>query len=456
MLKVLYANKNLKETIMILTLPWGKDFLDIVVPEHWEIIIPAKAKTSNSSSCSEISIVKNSIMHPIGISPLDAFKLKGKKILIIVDDNTRPTPVYRFIDVVVAELEKSGVALEDIMLVPSLGIHTHMTEDEMIQKVGVSVIKKIKWQNHNAFDDDAHAFFGTTSRGTPVYLNKNIADAHFIISIGMIEPHLWAGFGGGLKNILPGLASAVTIGIHHEIIAHAPQNFNSAGSIPEENSFRLDLEEIKNMIKKDIFSINIILDSDHNIIASFCGDPIKAHRAGVAFSYKTMGLPLKEKVDAIIVNSFPMEINLKQSMKCIGNSLSALKPGGIVMGFLKADRGVDDVKLPDDAKPLWLVKRILRVIGPTRIRDFLDIIKKGLNVEEKFFTYYIMQLILQHDLYLYIPSLSDYEVKQLGYFKRCVRPEDVIAYGQKKLKKNAKVAVFPEGGATFPILGKTH
>ncbi len=438
---------------MEIRLPWGKDALGVTVPDTWNVIYPARISPEKKRRDTGVAIVTKAMQNPFGMKPLDSMKLKGKRVVIIVDDNTRPTPAYTFFTLILDSLKKAGADLKNVVLLPGLGIHTAMTEEEMADKVGAKNLKKIKWENHNAFDPTAQHFFGSTMRGTPVYLNKRLASADLIILVGLIEPHLWAGFGGGMKNILPGVASAETIGRHHEIIAEPPYRFNRVGVLPEENSFRQDLEEIRSMILADIFCVNVSLDHTGEITAAFAGDPIRSHRAGVEHNYNELGLALEKQVDGIIVNSYPMDINFKQSMKCVGNSLPALKPGGVVMGFLRAERGLDDIPMPKDAKPLWLVKAILRLIGPSRVRAFLDIAKKGLNVEEKFLIYYSMQLIRQYDLYFHVPTLSAGEVKALGFFENYADPQAVIDRAVRSLGKNATVAVFPQGGATFPVVG---
>ena len=313
-------------------------------------------------------------------------------------------------------------------------------------------IGQVKWENHNAFDKSKNAYFGKTSHGVDVYLNHHLKDANLVILIGLVEPHLWAGFGGGLKNILPGVAYAETIGHHHSIIAEPPYRFNRVAVDAENNSFRLDLEETFNMIKSEIFCINVVLNSKKEIIACFAGHPIHCHREAVAFTKTICGLLLQKQVDGIITNSAPMDINFKQSMKCVGNTLPALRPKGIVMGFLRAQRGLDDIPLPEKSTPLWLTRTILRTLGPARVLRFLEKVKPGLDVEQKFLTYYSMQLIRAHNLYFYVPSLSDAEVKALGFFERFNQPQEVIERGLKHLGKKATIAVFKEGGATFPLL----
>jgi len=435
-----------------ITVPWGAEKLSLKVPASWELIYPASSGKASKRKISELKIVADALQKPAGSPPIEKLKLRGKKIVIVTDDNTRPTPVSRYLHLVLGALKKGGASMKNVLIIPALGIHTPMFEDEMAVKAGVKNLEEVNWENHNAFDKDKNSYFGTTKRGTPVWLNKHLSDAGLIVLLGMTEPHLWAGFGGGMKNILPGLASAETIGIHHTIITEPPYQFNRVGMAPEKNSFRLDLEEVQGMIPAPIFSLNVVLDHDGRIKGAFAGDPVASHREAVKFNISESGLKLDRQVDAVIVNSNPMDINFKQGMKCVGNSLPALKSGGVVMAFMRAERGIDDIVAPEKGKPLWLVRGILRAIGPSRVLKFLEKVRKGLNVEEKFLLYYSMQLMREHDLFFYVPTLTEDEIKRLGFFKHSYKPQEIIDMASKQIGEKARVAVFPNGGATFPVI----
>ncbi|ACN16314.1 conserved hypothetical protein [Desulforapulum autotrophicum HRM2] len=440
---------------MHIQLPWGDDTLDLNVPDTWDLVWPDSAAENihPGTGMDESLLVEHALDRPMGMPPLETMDLKKKKILIIVDDNTRPTPVHRFFDRILDRLERAGADFDRITLMPGLGIHTAMTRTEMEEKVGKASLARIAWKNHDAFDEKANHFFGTTSRGTPVELNQAVFESDLIIAIGLVEPHLWAGFGGGFKNILPGVASANCIGVHHALISRPPYLVNRVGMAPEDNSFRLDLEEACTLIAAPVFCVNVCLDRSANIVAAFSGDGVKVHRKGVAFNHGLSGRRLSSAVDGIIVNSFPMDFNFKQSMKGVANSLPALKPGGVVMGFLKADKGLDDIVLPQRSLPRWLLKQILKILGPSRTLWFLETMRPGIDVEEKFLLYYSMHLIRQYELLFHVPTLDDHEVKQLGMFKQFYHPQALVDRAARMMKKESRVAVFPEAGATFPILG---
>ncbi len=442
---------------MQIQLPWGPVSLSVSVPDGWDVLFPQRRnqdkKAGRGKAPDELALVRDSIRKPIGAKPLGGLKLKGKNIVIIVDDNTRPTPVHKFFHLILDGLKKSGANMKKITVIPGLGIHTAMNEGEMAVKLGPKNLKMVSWENHDAFDLKANHYFGSTSRNTPVYLNRRLKDADLIVLVGVMEPHLWAGFGGGLKNILPGVAYSETIGIHHGILAEPPYRVNRVGMMPAENSFRQDLEEVRRMIPAEIFCLNVAIDHDRNVIASFAGDPIEAHRMGAEFIAREQGLVLDRQVDGIICNSHPFDINFKQGMRCVGNSLPALSPGGAVMSFMRAERGLDDIVPPEGSKPLWLTKRILRLAGPSRVMKILEKTRKGLNPEEKFLIYYSMQIMRQYDFFIHAPTITEEDAKKLGFFVYCERPEDVIRHGLKKIGKRARVAVFTEPGVTFPIVG---
>lgn len=438
---------------MKVDLPWGDGEVTVNVPPGWELVYPTGSAGIRPAGTDELEPVAEALHSPAGTAPICDRSLANQKIVIVVDDNTRPTPAWKFFHLIVDQLCAAGARREDLLVLTSLGIHTPMTEEEMAAKIGADNAAALRWENHDAHDDSGNVYMGTTGRGTPVYLNRHVKEADFIVLVGLVEPHLMAGFGGGMKNILPGVASAGTIGAHHEILTEPPFKANRVGMMPDANSFRTDLEEARQMMDADIFCVNVVLDPAGRITACFAGDPIDAHRQGVAYTVKHSGLNMDRQVDGVITNSRPMDFNFKQSMKCVGNALPALKPGGVVMGFLRAQRGLDDLPDPDGSPlPLWMVKRILRLIGPSRVYGFLNRMKKGIDIEEKFLHYYTLQLIREYELYLYVPSLSEEEIKKLFFFTGFrENPEDIIAAGTRKLGENAVVAVFPEGGATFPV-----
>jgi nickel-dependent lactate racemase len=438
---------------MRIELPWGETALPVDLPDDWQVHTAEPVTGWSADPRSERDIVAASLADPLGCRALGERNLAGRRILLVVDDNTRPTPVHRFLDLILEELERTGASLGQVLLMPALGIHSPMSESEMAEKVGADNLARVAWKNHDAYDPEETAFCGRTAKGTPVSLNREVALADTIVLVGMVEPHLWAGFGGGLKNLFPGLGSAEAIGAHHGIIAEPPYHYNRVGTDPGDNSFRTDLEEVRDLLDTDIFCLNVVLDQSGAIAACACGDPVRAHRSAVEANTLLAGRRIPGRMDGIVVNSRPMDFNVKQGMKGVANTLPALVPGGTVMAFLKADRGMDDVKPPEKSPPLWLSRTILRLLGPSRVLWFQEKTGKGEGPEDKFLVYYTLQLLREHRLFVHVPALSRDQAKSLGFFTPCSTPEEVVRMGRKKMGRRPKVAVFPEAGATFPLVG---
>ncbi len=152
---------------------------------------------------------------PVGADRIASRNLTGRKILIVADDHSRPTPVRDFIQPVLAELASAGVRDEDIEILIATGVHRLSKPEEIEKKLGAEVLSRFRPRCHDAYDREGLADLGTTSRGTRVFLNKLLTRADLIGCLGAVEPHLLMGFGGGLKMLIPGCAGAETIGTNH-------------------------------------------------------------------------------------------------------------------------------------------------------------------------------------------------------------------------------------------------
>ena len=157
---------------MQIRIPWGPDSLALELPDTWTVVTARADDSNDAPAGNESQIVTRALEAPLDAAPLADRRLAGKRVLIITDDNTRPTPVARFFRLVLNALGQAGVHPEDILVMPALGIHTAMTADEMADKIGPDNLGRVKWRNHDGFDRDQMHAFGRTRRGTPVVLNR--------------------------------------------------------------------------------------------------------------------------------------------------------------------------------------------------------------------------------------------------------------------------------------------
>ena len=432
-----------------INIPFGGKRVCINLPESWSVISELKPNAISPLTDISGSLIEG-LKRPIGSPPLDSKRLSEKKIVIVVDDISRPTPTYQFFQSLLKYLYGCGVRKEDILIITALGVHRSMTTEDLSRKIGRGAVEGIRWINHNYKDAGSHIEVGRTKRGTTVRLNKHLADAGIIICVGLIEPHPLLGFGGGLKMLLPGLAHEETIAENH-MQGVSGERFNYIGK--RESPMRLDLEEAAMMLGKDIFIVNVILNQELKICRFVCGDPVMAHREGVKISESMCAKDIGELADVALVVSNPMNTDLRQGIKCIANAGSSVKEGGIVLALLECKFGIGDVAIPKIAIPhlYTLLRLILKLLGKGRILGFIDRFKKRAGVEERFLMHFSMQIARKNHIFVYSDKLPRNTGKRIGLFRQFADLEEMLRQAERYAPKNARVYVFPHGGATYTV-----
>jgi nickel-dependent lactate racemase len=429
-----------------LTLPWGKETITFSLPKGWKIkgsyepnslpAVPDAAKEAHRS-----------LEDPIGSSSLTEQLHAGMNVVIVMDDISRPTPVQHIYPQVLVILQQAGITPEHITIVPAIGLHRSMSEEEVRLRLGISASAPLQFVNPSCDDLTTMENLGTTSRGTAVWLNRTVAQADFIISIGCIEPHIIASFGGGYKNILPGVAGRITTAHNHTLNCTA-QTFNMVGQPIEDNPMRLDLEEGCRMLKPPVFIINAILNNLQQVVKIVSGDPIAAHRVGTEISANLYGTKIPGPADIIITDSHPMDSDLRQGVKALANTIRALKPGGVIITLVRAEEGVGVFGLASAKLPFN--HRSLQALAPALLPLVSKIKINGLGEEDRFFLYFALRGMLRGSLYLYAPTIPIEVQSHLPFVQFWPTIDEAIAAARKKFPDTADVIIFPSGGISFP------
>ena len=431
-------------------LPWGEIELSLELPADWRVI--AEAQPKGFLPCSSVEgEFQRALAEPLGAAPFHPRDLRGKKIVLVVDDVTRPTPAYRIFPYLRRELERAGADPRDLLLISALGVHRPMSESEMETKVGPPGLQGLAWENHDAHTPGRLARLGVTRAGTEVHINRHLTQADLIISVGSVEPHVLAGFGGGLKNLVPGCAGAVTIGQNH-LRGAVEGKLALIGLDPEANPLRRDLEEAASLLRKEVFLINLVLNPGQEIVKIFAGDPILAHRQATRLARAIYGVELPAPADILITGSSPMDADLRQGAKCIGNVLGAVKEGGTILAFLRCREGVGGFKLSGRSLPHAVMKTLARMLSRRALLTFLDTFRRDLEIEEKFLAFYSLQILRRNEVLAYAPSLEPEQARRLAVLRIMPSPQEMIHRAARRAPPCPTVAIFPRGGVTFPIL----
>jgi nickel-dependent lactate racemase len=300
-------------------LPYGNSTLPVSIPEVWlgGIAIP---RALSPSPDVPLLIVK-ALNNPIGTAPLSELVKPGQKVAIIVDDYTRKTPVDLLLPPVLEQLLAAGVAPADIRLVVALGTHRPMTRAEIMAKVGAEVADRYEVINTPSTTQSEMVYLGRSSTGIPAWVNRTVAEADMRIGLGMITPHLEAGFTGGAKNILPGVCSSITVDAFHTASAFIPEN--QLGRL--EAPLRRTLEQfVGEQVPLD-FIVNAIITLGGEMYECVAGHPIEAHRTGVRYAQTVFGVTFRRRYPIVIANCYPYDFDLWQSAKGVwaGDMLTA-------------------------------------------------------------------------------------------------------------------------------------
>jgi lactate racemase len=433
----------------VLELPWGKEKLELALPASWQlagILSPSPLPAVPDVNAE----VERSLAAPCETPRLREMVHGGSRIALVVDDASRPTPVSSLVPAILREIERGGGCAEQVTVVPGLGLHRAMTHEELRDRVGPA-LDAMSWQNPDPDDAASLVSLGTTSRGTPVYLNKTVAESDVVITVGCIEPHIIASFGGGYKSLVPGVAGRATIAHNHSLNC-TPRTFNMVGQPIQDNSMRLDLEEAGQMLRRPVFAVNAVLNSDMKVVRVVCGAPVAAHREGVLVSAQLYGVPVAAPADVVITDSHPMDQDLRQGVKALANTIRAVRPGGVLITLVRAEEGVGVFGLANRKLPLG--RSALRQLAPVLLRLVPRLKLQGMGEEDRFFLYFALQAMRHARLLMYAPTIPPAVLANLPFVESVSGPQQALALAFGGLPAEASVLVFPYGGVTYPVLGR--
>lgn len=288
--------------------PWGAWYanteLELTFPDAWDVHVAAMAGAPDVSD----DAIRQAFAAPVGTPTIRELARGKRSVVITADDLTRPTQAFRFIPVIVQELEEAGVRREAITFVLSYGAHRPMTRDDLVKKLGAWVVDGFRVYNHHPYENLVD--LGRTTRGTPLFVNRTYHAAELKICNSFITPHPIAGFGGGAKAVLPGVSGIETLQVNH-----TPAMIGAIGGIAsiEGNEHRADLEEAARIAGLDV-SVNAVGTARGGTAGIFVGDFVQAHRAAVALARRVYATRVPDgTIDVGVFNAYPKDTEFIQA-----------------------------------------------------------------------------------------------------------------------------------------------
>lgn len=271
----------------------------------------------------EKDVIKTGLENPFGSEGFSRYLAGCKKLLVIVNDGTRPTPTARILKYIQPQLKAY-----DVRFLIATGVHRAPTEEEYRFIFGdLYELYRNHISSHDSRKDEM-VYLGKSVNGTEMLINKMAADYEKVIIIGSVEPHYFAGYTGGRKSFLPGVASYKTIEMNHK---HALQSSARALQL-EGNPVHEDMLDALKTLKCDVFSIQAVLDKKHRIYGVTAGHINDSFFAAISLAEEVFVTEIPEKADIVVsVAGYPMDVDLYQSQKALDNGKLALKDGGILI-----------------------------------------------------------------------------------------------------------------------------
>ncbi|GHV38123.1 hypothetical protein FACS1894187_16440 [Synergistales bacterium] len=423
----------------------------ITLPEGWKL---RAALTPPPHDAIDIDAeLKKGLKTPIGASSPINYDYRGKNVCVVIDDATRPTPVNRIFPTLLNTLLEAGASGDRLTVLVANGTHAPMSKDAIFNRLGVTGKDKINVVNHDAQDESILDDLGV-EEGLPLKINRLVTASDIVFSIGTIEPHIMAGFGGGYKNIVPGCACLATVSATH-LFGPAASRFGSVGRFPEDCAVRRRIDAAAKKAVPNCFIINTVLDPDNAAVGLFCGEPMEAHHKGCELAREVWGAPLKEKADILLASGYPMTHDLCQASKAFSTGIDALREGGMVLLVLRCHNGLGDYCVSPTNRSYEETKTIVRGQGT---EGYVEAKRKergengfseSMPFYETFLTQSNSEALRKADIYVTTPDIPFETLSGFGLFKAFASVEAMIEEARLRFPA-ADVVLSPSGGTCFP------
>lgn len=424
---------------MKISLAYGKSGLEVEVPEKNLLKVLTLVAAPPLSNL--LKIVEQSLLAPIGASPLGELARKARTACVVVCDITRPVPNKLLLPPVLDTLESSGMRRENITVLVATGLHRPSTPAELELILGSEILSRYRVGDHHAGIREEHVLLGATRRQTPVFIDKRYVSADLKLTVGFIEPHLMAGFSGGRKMIAPGCAGEDTIKVLHSP-AFLDDPLCREGSI-DMNPLHHELIEISRMAGHD-FALDVSLDASREITGVYAGHPEQAHAVGVRRVRELVRATVPRPAEIVVTTSagFPLDLTYYQAIKGMTAALPILKKGGVLVLAAECAEGLGSERFSAMAT---------RFPGAQEFDDWIH--HHPVDIDQ----WQLQECVkaMRHGDVVLVSRGIRREQKEKLFVQSAESVEQAIARGLQKLGPDSTIAVIPKGPYTLVEVAAT-
>ncbi len=408
-------------------LPYGEGDIEVDVPDRNLIGVLEGKKVAVPDLAQEFA---RAWANPIGIDDPVAGFHPGETVVFIVTDHTRPTPSREILPLVWARIS-SRVRREDVTIVIATGTHRAPTDAELDRILG-DLRRGFRVLVHDC--DRGLVEVGVSSRGTPILINRTVVEADHVISIGHIGMHYYAGYSGGRKNILPGVAGRETIERNHAQLLDP----GCEGCVYRGNPISEEMSEAAELVRVD-FIVDSVLGPDGRVVRVVVGDIEAAHAAGRAVWDDIFKVPLPEKADLVIASTGgrPKDIDLYQAYKGLYNAAKAVRDGGMILLVAACPDGIGHPVFEDWIRRCETPEDVFKVFA-----------EEGFKLGGHK-AVYLAKDLARAEIYL-LSEMDDALVER--FFLRPIHdPSAILDLARDRFGSDFSAIVIPHAGDTFPV-----
>ena len=317
----------------VVRLAYGRAGLEVDLPPGADVLEPRRLE----GLADEAAAIRRALREPLGCPPLRELVPPGAAVGVSVCDVTRPFPASRVLPVLLEELDRARVTV-----FVATGTHRACTPDELQRMLGADVLAAVRIVQHDAFDRSRHAPLGTVpGSAAPALVERAYLEQDVRLTTGFIEPHFFAGFSGGPKMVVPGLAHLDTVLELHSAarIGDPRATWGVTAGNPVHDGIRAVAERAG-----VAFNLDVTLNAEHRITHVFAGEPARSHAAGCAFAMETAMAPVERPYDVVVsTNSgYPLDQNLYQTVKGMSAAAQIVRPGGTIVMASECSDGLPE------------------------------------------------------------------------------------------------------------------
>jgi nickel-dependent lactate racemase len=385
--------------------------------------------------------IRRALDSPIGSKKIEEIAKPGMDVVILFDDLQRPTPANLAVPEIMNRLNAAGIPDGRITAVCALGTHPMYTLEQMGTKVGKEVMERLPGRviSHDPYSTE-NIVIGKTHRGLTVEINPYVASADLIIGVGECMPHPCAGFGGGFKIIMPGVAAYRSVADHHFTwMRHRYSKVN----MMEGNGFYEEIADAGRLARL-AFKLDLVINEKKEVIRAFAGETMAEHREAAKFASSLYWVPMPKAADITITSAFPLEIAV-QATKALTMAKFCTRSGGTIIWVAPQRQGAGPImplvkEMASSETASDFHRRLIRGDIPDELRSF------GIS--------YIMQIVFFKELaemfnVIHVTEgLTADEVKMMK-FTHARNMLEAVDMAYSKIREG-DVAIFPSGGTIIP------